>query len=202
MSDLKRFKLQKHEIFWTKCIIFAVFLTIVLIGLWRVWSYNLFYAQQLTPSRRPQGSFIYVLFWRERVFEAMVMSLFFFPFRPKGEKGWTHRALGISVRRFLLLVPTMVSVFVFFNGSVRGIIEPPALLGYKVFVILGSFIIAILMRGVVALLFRAKIFLQFAFPAKISPRDILPVIAAMAGSGAASTILRDLAETIPNFIYR
>lgn len=202
MSDFERLKLQKREIFWTKCIIFTVFLTIVLIGLWRVWSYNLFYAQQLAPGRRPQGSFIYVLFWRERIFEAMVMSLFFFPFRPKGEKGWTHRALGISMRRFLLLVPTVVSIFVFFDGNVRGIIEPPALLGYKVFVVLGSFIIAILMRGVIALLFRAKIFPQLAFPAKISPRDIFPVIAAMAGSGAASTILKGIAETIPNFIYR
>lgn len=131
----------------------------------------------------------------------MVMFLFFFPFRPKGEKGWTHRALGISVRRFLLLVPTMVSVFVFFDGSVRGIIEPPALLGYKVFVVLGSFIIAILMRGVVALLFRAKIFPQLAFPAKISQKDILPLVVILVGSGFVSTILRSIAETIPNFIY-
>ena len=107
----------------------------------------------------------------------------------------------MSLKRVFLLLPAAVSAALLFNGNIRGLVEPLALHGYRVSIVLGTFIIALIMRGVVALLFRLKMFPYLDLPIRLS--GIYAVLSALVlvGSVAVSSFLKDLAETIPNFIY-
>lgn len=202
MSDLERLKLQKREMFWTKCILITILITVCLIQIWGSWSYDLFYAQQIEPGPRPPARYYRAFFWKRALFQAAVMLLFFLPFRKDGQSIWSYQSIGMSVKRVFLLLPVVASAALFFNSNVRGIVEPLALHGYRVSIVLGTFIIALIARGVVALLFKLKIFPYLDSPVRLS--GIYAVLSALilAGSVVISSFLEDLAETIPNFIYR
>lgn len=201
MSNLERDRIRRQEILWTKCILLTILITVCLIWIWGSWSYDLFYAQQIEPGPRPRARYYRVFFWRSRLFQVSMMLLFFLPLRTKGQSIWSYQSIGMSLKRVFLLLPAAVSAALLFNGNIRGLVEPLALHGYRVSIVLGTFIIALIMRGVVALLFRLKMFPYLDLPIRLS--GIYAVLSALVlvGSVAVSSFLKDLAETIPNFIY-
>lgn len=113
-----------------------------------------------------------------------------------------YQSIGMSLKRAFLLLPVAVSSGLLFNGNIRGLVEPLTLHGYRISVILGTFIIVLITRGVVALLFKLKMFPRLDLPIKLTGKYAMLGALILVGAVVVSAFLEDLAKTIPNFICR